>query len=101
GGSDGVVRAAEVVDKRKFTARSAHVMHGVRAKVVQRNYACKNGSKGGRDARSAYVRKVRLGFDGEVVDFRLEGSVNLASGAGKINEHAAGINQVHLEAMRL
>ena len=38
--------------------------------------------------------------NGEVMDFRLEGFADLASAAGKIDDQAAGIDHVHLKALR-
>jgi len=100
-GSDSVIRAAEEIRKRKFTVRLAHVIHCVWTKIVQRNDACNNRSKRCGNARIVYVREMLLALNRELMDFCLESLAHLAGGAGKIDEHAAWIDEVHLEAAGL
>lgn len=57
-------------------------------------------SERGGDARVIHVGDVALTFDLEVVNVGQEGFANLGGGAGKINEHAAGIDHVDAETMR-
>jgi hypothetical protein len=48
----------------------------------------------------ADVGNVLFAPDNKMVDFRLEGLTHLSSGAGEIDEHAAGINHIHAETVK-
>src|SRR6266849_6844219 len=76
------------------------MVHRVRAEVVQRNDAGDDGSERGGNSRIAHVAYMPLAFDGEVMNFGLERFSHLRGGSGKINQHTAGVDNIHLETMR-
>ena len=75
------------------------MVHGVGTEVVQRDDASDDWSESGRNSWIADIANVLLAFDYEMVNFRLEGGAHLGDGAGKIDEHAAGIDDVDAKAM--
>ena len=92
---------ARWVRECELRSRLAHLVHGVGSKIVQRNHARNDRSECGGNARVAHVGNVALPSYLEMMDFSLEGPANLTGGAGKINEHSAGIDDIDLEAVRL
>ena len=83
--------------ERIFTA---HFVHGARAEIMQRNDADDCRREGFGNFRIAEVGDVAHAIYFEVVNFRAEGFAYLARFAGKIDEDAAGINDVDREAVR-
>ena len=76
-----------------------HLVHDMGSKIMQRDDAGHDRCKGRRNSRIADIANMPLAFNFEVVNFRLERFAHLDSGAGKINEHAAGVDHVDVKTM--
>ena len=98
-GHDREIGAAEGVYKCEFRVGLMQMVHRMRAEVVQRDDAGYDGSESGGNSRIADVTDMLLAFDFKAVNFCLEGFVHLGGGAGKIDEHAAGIDDVDAEPL--
>src|SRR6266404_225353 len=77
------------------------MVHGMWTEVVQRDDAGDDWSEGRGNSRIADITNMLFTLDFKVVNFRLERFAHLSGGAGKINEHAAGIDHIDAETMRL
>jgi hypothetical protein len=78
-------------------ARLVHLVHGVRREIVQRDDAHYQGRERRRNLRVAHVGDVLCAFDVKLMDFRVKGFSHLPGRAGKIDHHAAAINDVDFE----
>jgi len=78
-----------------------HLVHGARPEIVERNHAGNDRGERRGDQGIAVVGDVMFTSDYKVSDVRLERFTHLGGGAGKIDEHAAGIDYVDREALRL
>jgi hypothetical protein len=82
-------------------ARLAHLMHGVRREIMQRDDAHHQRRERRRDLGVAHIGEVLLASDMNMMNFRVEGFSHLSGGAGKVDDHAAGVDHVDLEVVAL
>src|SRR4029077_5339357 len=85
--------------KCEFRIGLMQMVHRMRAEIVERNDSSDDGSESGRNSRITYVANNLFAFDIKVMNLRLEGPSHLDGGAGEVDEHAAGINHVYVEAV--